>query len=126
MNKWIGKGRLTSDPEIREVSDGKKVARYTLAINYGGEADFIRCTTWNKNADFAEKYMRKGAEFLVEGRIKSGSYKDRDNKTIYTTDIIVTSQEFCGSKSDDAPVINPEYEKFITVDENADEFLPFN
>ena len=68
------------------------VARYTLAVNrrykhYGEqEADFISCVTFGKSAEFAQKYLHKGTRIVIGGRISTGNYKDKDGKTIYTTD----------------------------------------
>jgi len=102
-------GRLTRDPEIR-YSQGERqmaIARYTLAVDRRGQknengqqADFIRCVAFDKAAEFAEKYFRQGQRVLIEGRIQTGSYQDRDGKTIYTTDVVVEQQEFAESKTD--------------------------
>jgi len=102
-------GRLTRDPETR-YSQGERqmaIARYTLAVDRRGQknengqqADFIRCVAFDKAAEFAEKYFRQGQRVLIEGRIQTGSYQDRDGKTIYTTDVVVEQQEFAESKTD--------------------------
>ena len=96
-------GRMTSDPNIRNASI--TVATYTLAVDRrfkkDGEptADFIRCVSFGKAAEFAEKYFHKGIKIAITGRIQTGSYEDKDGKTIHTTDIIVESQEFAESKN---------------------------
>ena len=102
-------GRLTRDPETR-YSQGERqmaIARYTLAVDRRGQknengqqADFIRCVAFDKAAEFAEKYFRQGQRVLIEGRIQTGSYQDRDGKTVYTTDVVVEQQEFAESKTD--------------------------
>ena len=102
-------GRLTRDPETR-YSQGERqmaIARYTLAVDRRGQknengqqADFIRCVAFDKAAEFAEKYFRQGQRVLIEGRIQTGSYQDRDGKTVYTTDVVVEQQEFAESKND--------------------------
>lgn len=98
MNKVIIKGRLTRDPEIRQTNSGEMVARYTVAVDrYNSDADFIPCAAFRKSAEFARNYLHKGKEILVEGSIKTGSY-EKDGHTIYTTDVIVDRQEFCGSR----------------------------
>lgn len=106
MNKWVGMGRLTKDPEVRYGQDGKTaVAKYTLACDRrfkrDGEpsADFIPCTAFGRAAEFSEKYLRKGIRIVVSGRIQTGSYKKSDGTTVWTTDIIVEEQEFAESKS---------------------------
>ena len=101
MNIVILMGRLTSDPEIRSTPGGKTVATYTLAVDRRKEgADFIRCQCWERSADFAEKYLHKGTKIAVTGHIQTGSYKDKNGKTIYTTDVIVETHDFCESKKD--------------------------
>lgn len=102
-------GRLTRDPEIR-YSQGERqmaIARYTLAVDRRGQknengqqADFIRCVAFDRAAEFADKFLRQGQRVLIEGRIQTGSYQDRDGKTVYTTDIVVEQQEFAESKND--------------------------
>lgn len=100
-------GRLTKDPEIYDQKKGM-VAKYTLAVdraytNEDGEreADFIRCTAFGKAAEFVETYLEKGVKIGITGRIQTGSYKDKDGETRYTTDVIVNSHEFCQSKKDE-------------------------
>lgn len=105
MNKVILLGRLTKDPDIR--GDGEsKVAKYTLAVDRRfskseeNKTDFIGITVFAKGADFAEKYLKKGIKVLVTGRIQSGSYTNKDNQKVYTTDVIAEDQEFAESKKD--------------------------
>lgn len=107
MNNWDGIGRLTAEPIIR-WSTGEKsmcVARYTLAVprqyQKGGEqtADFIQCVAFGKTAENTEKYVHKGTKLAVNGRIKTGSFTDKDGKKVYTTEVYVTYQEFVESKT---------------------------
>ena len=106
MNKVILMGRLTKNPEIKYAGkeNDMAVARYTLAVNRRykrdgeQEADFISCVTFGKSAEFAQKYLYKGMRIVIGGRISTGSYKDKDGKTIYTTDVIVEEHEFAQNK----------------------------
>lgn len=101
MNSVILMGRLTADPDVRQSNKGESIAHYTLAVDRRGKdagADFIRCVCFSKAADFAEKYLKKGTKVVVRGRIQTGSYKDRDGRTVYTTDVILDDQEFAESK----------------------------
>lgn len=85
MNKAILIGRLTRDPEVR-YSQGSNtaVARYTIAVDRkfkkDGEptADYIPCVVFGRQAEFAEKYFRKGMKVVISGRITTGSYTNRD------------------------------------------------
>ena len=110
MNKVILMGRLTRDPEVR-YSQGPNgqfcVARYSLAVdrpvgrnnsNGEGTADFINCEAMDKNGEFAEKYLHKGMRILVEGRIRTDNYTNKDGVKVYTTVVRVERHEFCESK----------------------------
>lgn len=106
------------------------IARYTLAVNRRGKdagADFINCVCFSKSAEFAEKYLKKGQEILVQGRINVGSYVNKEGQKVYATDVIVEAQEFCGTKSDapqEQPQKTPEY---VTIPDGIEESmdLPF-
>ena len=80
------------------------IARYTLAIdrpktrnNQNPGADFIPCVAFGRSGEFAEKYFHQGMRVLVSGRIQTGSYVNKDGQKIYTTEIIVATQEFADS-----------------------------
>ena len=112
MNKVILMGRLTRDPEIRysQSENSTAVARFTLAVDRRFKrdganeqsADFISCVTFGKSAEFAQKYLHKGMRIVIGGRISTSSYKDKDGKTIYTTDVIVEEHEFAQNKDSGA------------------------
>ncbi len=87
-------GRLVRDPELRYTPSGKAVANFTLAVDRGfkdkesGEssADFIKITTWDKQAETVGNILKKGRLVLVEGSIRTGSY-EKDGQKVYTTDV---------------------------------------
>ena len=137
MNKVILMGRLTKDPEIRTTQDGAhSIARYTLAVDrkfskQEQSADFISCTAWEKKAEFAQKYLRKGTKVVVTGRIQTGSYTDRDGKKVYTTDVVVEDCEFAESKgasAQETPQERPSApdDQFMDASAIPEEDLPFN
>ena len=108
MNKVILMGRLTRDPEIRYANNENNtcIANYTLAVDrrfkrQGDEqtADFIRCVAMGRGGEFAENYLHQGTKIVVEGRIQTGSYTNKDGQRVYTTDVMVESQEFAESKA---------------------------
>lgn len=113
MNKVILMGRLTRDPEIRwtqanNMQQETCIARYTLAVDRrfrrdsdSQAADFISCTAFGRQAEFAEKYLRRGIKIAVAGRIQTGSYTNRDGQKVYTTDVVVEEQEFAESRAAD-------------------------
>lgn len=146
MNKVILMGRLTRDPDVRysQTANGSMaVARYTLAVDRRfkkeGEtnADFISCVAFGKVGEFAEKYLHQGTKIVVEGRIQTGSYTNKDGNKVYTTDIYVENCEFAESKSaaeqngvNTAPArpkpSNVDADGFMTIPDNVDDDgLPF-
>jgi len=108
MNKAILMGRLTRDPEVRYSSGERSmaIARYTLAVDRGFKrgdsseqnADFIPCVAFDKAGEFAERYFRQGMRVLVSGRIQTGSYTNKEGQKVYTTEVIIDTQEFADSK----------------------------
>lgn len=106
MNQVTLIGRLTKDPEIRYSSGEKQtaIASFTVAVNRAtkGEADFIGCKAFGKTAELIEKYFHKGQRIALNGRIQTGSYKNKDGNTVYTTDVIVSNVEFIDSKNEES------------------------
>lgn len=147
MNKVILMGRLTRDPEIRYANNENNtcIANYTLAVDrrfkrQGDEqtADFIRCVAMGKNGEFAEKYLHQGIKIVVEGRIQTGSYTNKDGNKVYTTDVVVESHEFAeskaasgqnGNQSSSAPTrsepVSADSNGFMNIPDSIDEELPF-
>lgn len=109
MNKVMLMGRLTREPDIRYAQGENQmaIARYTLAVDRRGvkkegdqqTADFIGCVAFGRSAEFAEKYLHQGTKLVVEGRIQTGSYTNKEGQKVYTTDVVVESQEFAESKN---------------------------
>lgn len=97
-------GRLTADPEIRDVErKGKEdltIASFSIAVDRVGseEADFIRCKAFEATAEFAEKYLVKGQRVGISGRLQTGKYDDKEGITRYTTDVIVERITFADGK----------------------------
>ena len=139
MNKVILMGRLTRDPDIRYSTGDSPlcVGKYTLAVDRrfkrDGQptTDFINCVLFGKQAEFAEKYLTKGTKLVVSGRIQTGSYKNKDGATIYTTDVVVEEQDFAESKKDTRQEEKePEPPKessggFMEIPEGIEKELPF-
>ena len=99
MNRICLIGRLTRDPEIKQSESGVKQTTFTLAVNRIKEgADFINCVAWNKTAEVIDRYLTKGRELGVEGRLQTNSYEDREGNKRYATSVIVDNITFIGSK----------------------------
>lgn len=104
MNSVILIGRLARDPELSYTPNTQTaVGRFTIAVDRpkrDGEdqgADFIRITVWGRQAETCDRYLAKGRQVAVHGRIQTGSYKDRNGETVYTTDVVADRVEFLGS-----------------------------
>lgn len=108
MNVAIILGRLTRDPIIKASQSGMVIARFTLAVNglnkkgQKQEADFINCVAFGKTAEAIGNYVYKGQRLLVEGRIQTGHYTDKNGETKYTTEIAVNRSEFVEKRSGDS------------------------
>ena len=152
MNKVILMGRLTHDPEVRYTQGEKQmaIARFSVAVNRRAKqqegqatADFISCVAFDKLGEFAEKYLKQGTKIVIEGRIQTGSYTNRDGQKVYTTDVIVEDQEFAESKNSAAgndggyngggynsaparPQPAAATDGFMNIPDGIDEELPFN
>ena len=104
MNKVILTGRLTAKPELQYTPNTQTaVTKITIAVDRqtkDGGADFIRVTVFGRQAENVCRYMDKGRMIAVEGSIQTGSYKDRDGKTVYTQDVIANHTEFLGGNSE--------------------------
>lgn len=109
MNSVALIGRLTKDPEIRYMPESQNaVATFTMAVDRPfskeKQADFIRTTVFGKTAENCEKYLSKGKLVGVSGRIQTGSYKNKEGATVYTTEVVADRVEFLewGDKNQDA------------------------
>lgn len=102
MNKIILIGRLTKDPELRYTPNGAAVCTFTLAVDrpFSGdkkEADFINIVVWNKAGENAAKYLAKGRQAAIEGRLQIRTYDGDDGKKRWVTEVVADRVEFIGS-----------------------------
>jgi single-strand DNA-binding protein len=106
MNKVFLIGRLSRDPELRHTGSGTAVCQISVAISrpvaQGSEpqTDFINVTIWNKQAENVAKYLAKGRQVAVEGRIQTRNYDNNEGKKVYVTEVIASNVEFLGSAND--------------------------
>ena len=109
MNKVILSGRLVRDPELRYTQSSMAVCTFVIAVDRGlskqkrqeaeaqnrPTADFPRITVWGVQGENASRYLHKGSQCAVEGRIQTGSYQDtQTGKMVYTTDVVADRVEF--------------------------------
>ena len=135
MQRYIATGNLTKDLELRYTKDNKPVIETALAVRRGftDETDFITIQVWNKLAENLSKYCGKGSKILVEGEIRVTSYKNKEDKTIYKTYVMVNNVEYLESKpkqkeeakkEEKVETSNP-YQDFANEFDTANLELPF-
>lgn len=143
LNKVILMGRLTSDPDVRQTTNGVSVTNFTLAVDRGyakqgeeKETDFINIVCWRGTADFAGKYFSKGQLIAVEGSLRVRDYTDKDGNKRYATEVVANEVFFAESKrssdnTSSAPVAQNEAafaqlaESYERVNFEGDGDLPF-
>ena len=149
MNKVILMGRLTRDPEVRYSQGASQtaVARFSIAVDRRfkreGEpdADFFNCTCFGKQAEFVERYLRKGTKILTSGRIQNDNYTNKDGQMVYSVRVMVDEIEFAESKNvssgneggfgggymggNNAPAPSGAGDGFMNIPDGIDEELPF-
>lgn len=110
VNKVILVGNLGKDPEVRTLDNGTKVARFSLATtesykdrNSGERIDqteWHNIVLWRGLAEIAERFLRKGSQIYVEGKLQTRSYEDKEGVTKYNTDVVGLNMTMLGGKSD--------------------------
>lgn len=135
MQRYIATGNLTRNLELRYTKDNKPVIETVLAVRRGftDETDFITIQVWNKQAENLAKYCGKGSKILIEGEIRVTSYKNKEDKTIYKTYVIVNNVEYLESKPKQKEEVKKEekvetsdpYKDFANEFEITGDMLPF-
>lgn len=105
-------GRLARDPELRQTTTGKNVASFRIACDRGrrdangqSQADWIDVVAWDRQAEFVCKYFQKGSLIVIDGRLQTRSYKDRDGNNRTAVEVVANNLNFAGPKSQQG---NPE------------------
>lgn len=109
LNKVLLIGNVGKDPEVRHLESGAVTASFTVATterfkDRNGEmkeqTEWHNIVCWRTFAEVAEKYVRKGSQLYIEGKIRSRSYTDRDGNTKYITEIVADNFQMLGRKGD--------------------------
>lgn len=99
INKAILVGHLGKDPELKYTNSEKAVCSFSLATSENKDkTEWHNIVCWNKNAENAEKYLKKGSKCYIEGKIHYGSYEDKEGIKKYTTEIIAYAVKFLDKK----------------------------
>jgi single-strand DNA-binding protein len=102
LNKFTGIGNLVRDPEQHTTQTGMVIVSFTIAINWRGKdgkegAEYVRCVVFGKLAEIAAKYLKKGSQVYVEGRLRTNKW-EKDGQTHYTTEVVLSEMQFLGKK----------------------------
>ena len=101
-------GNLGQNPEVKELENGKKMAKFSIATNetYRNKAgekvtdtQWHNLVAWGKNAEIIEKYLKKGSEVAIEGKLLNRNYTDKEGVKRYSTEIHVNELLMLGSKN---------------------------
>ena len=116
MNKVFLSGNLTRDAEVRYTQTGKAYARMGIAVRRmfskdKDAVDFFNLVAWEKTAEFCGRYMVKGTRVLVEGRLQTSSYENKDGVKVNAVDVLVDNIEFAGAKRSDSSSGDDSYSK---------------
>ena len=136
MNKIILLGRIVRDPEVRytQGQNAMAIGKFSLAVNRKykrdnePEADFFNCTSFSKQAEFVEKYLKKGSKVLISGRVQNDNYTNKEGQKVYSIQIMVEEIEFAESKGNNTETQPAQQQSndYVEIPESLQEELPFN
>ncbi len=135
VNKVILLGNLGKDPEVRYLEGGTAVANFTLATSEtykdrtSGERKSItewhNVVVWRGLAEIAEKYLKKGSQIYIEGKLRSRQWQDKDGQNRYTTEIVADTMQMVGKRDDNANNESTPSSPEIENNNEVDDDLPF-
>ncbi|MDA9312003.1 single-stranded DNA-binding protein [Vicingaceae bacterium] len=108
VNKVILVGNLGKDPEVRHLENGASVANFSIATsetykdkngNRQEQTEWHNVVLWRGLAEIAEKYLKKGSQIYVEGKLRTRSWQDKDGNTRYTTEVVGDQMTMLGGRS---------------------------
>lgn len=100
-------GHLGMNPDVKQLESGKTVAKLSLATSEyykdskgqkQSETQWHNLVAWGKTAEIAEKYLKKGSEVAIEGKLTSRSYEDKEGVTKYITEVVINEILMLGKK----------------------------
>ena len=128
MNKILLLGRLGKDPELRFTPAQMAVCKFSFATserkkdqtgNWVDQTEWHNIVVFGKSAENCGKYLKKGSQAFIEGKIQTRKYQDKEGKDRYITEILANSVQFIGSKSSEMPSSTNEVEVTTSSDEVA-------
>ena len=129
LNHVTVMGRLARDPELRHTQSGTAVTGFTLAVDRdfkdkaSGESitDWISCTAWKGTAEFVSRYFAKGRMAIVDGRLQTRNYQDKDGNKRTAVEVVADHVYFGDSKKSEPDGNAPEDELPETDPQNFSE-----
>lgn len=112
VNKVIIIGRLGADPELKTVTGGQSVCRLSVATSENWtdregqkqeRTEWHRIVVWGKLAELCGKYLSKGRQAYIEGRLQTRSWEDQQGQKRYTTEIVANTVQFLGGQTEARP-----------------------
>tara|TARA_B100000508_G_scaffold140631_1_gene142473 strand:- start:738 stop:1166 length:429 start_codon:yes stop_codon:yes gene_type:complete len=139
VNKVILVGNLGKDPEVRHLENGTAVANFPIATSESYKdkngdrqeiTEWHNIVLWRGLAEIAEKYLKKGNQVFIEGKLKTRSWQDKEGNTRYTTEVVGDNMTMLGSRSDSsvAQQVSKDAAKTTTdlpISKDEDDDLPF-
>lgn len=104
LNKCMFIGRLGKDPEVKQMSNGKSVANFSVACGWKGKdtegTEWVNCVAYDKLAEIIGQYLTKGSQVYIEGKMRTRKWQDKTGADRYTTEIAVDQMQMLGGKSE--------------------------
>ncbi len=94
-------GNLATDVDVKELGDERRVANFVLAVGRAGRegADFVRVAAWNKQAELCERYLAKGLQIGVDGRLRSRTWEDGEGRRQTALEVVANHVDFLSATS---------------------------
>ena len=122
-NVTILAGRLTKDPELKTTTSGTTITNFSLAVNHADElTSFFEIVCFGRVAENVAKYVQKGRQVIVSGRLQQRSWEAKDDTTRYAVEVIANQVQFVGSSSNNADVVPVDVPEEINITESD---IPF-
>lgn len=140
INKFIGIGRLGKDVESKHLPSGSMVANFSIACSekykdktsgqYVEKIEWINIVCFGKTAELCGKYLSKGSQVYIEGKLQTRSWDDKDGNKRYTTEVLANTVQFLDSKSSGGGLVDSASNAKETLDSTmnaafATEDIPF-
>lgn len=132
LNKVLLIGNVGKDPEVRHLENGSMVARFSIATTerykdkngeFQEQTEWHNIVCWRALAERIEKFVKKGSQLFIEGKIRTGSWEDKTGQIRYTVEIVADNIQILGRKqeSQSVPSGRNNIQDLITSTENSPE-----